>query len=87
MKVYIPRRFSTVVMDDTDEDTTRFIVSTIDFITKKRHGQAYLRALSKDHLTKAVIDVVTTEDVYTQIQETLEGYFPGLCIFNPPMKV
>ena len=87
MKVYIPRKFSTVVMDDTDEVNTRLIVSTIDFITKKEHGQAYRRALSKDHLTKAVIDVVTTEDVYAKIQETLEVYFPGLCIFDPPMKV
>lgn len=87
MNGYQPRKFSTVIMDGTNEANVRVIISTIELFTNKKYGQAYRRALSIDHSTKAVIDVTTTQDVYDNIKKTIEMYYPGLCIFDPPMAV
>lgn len=85
MAGFIVKKYATVVMDGSDIEVLSFITGFINLMTKKRHGEATCRPLDNDHPTMMVIETRTTGNIYDVIQEMLSEYYPGLCVFNPPM--
>ena len=79
------KKYSTVVMDGSDIEVLSFITGFINLMTKGKHGVARCRPLDDNHPTMMVIETRTTGRTYEVIQEMLSEYYPGLCIFNPPM--
>lgn len=81
----VERIFTTVVMDGSNDVTMGVILSTIDMITRKEFGRTSVDILDEDHPTTMVIKVVTTRPRYDAIRKTLEAYYPGLCVYDPPV--
>ena len=79
------KKFTTVVMDGSDEETVRIIRESMNIVTKERYGEATCRSLNNGHPTIKVIDVYTTTKIYNKIQRMIENAYPGLCVFDVPM--
>ena len=79
------KKYSTVVMDGSDIEVLSFITGLINLMTKEKHGVARCHPLDDTHPTMMVIETRTTGRTYDVIQEMLSEYYPGLCVFNPPM--
>lgn len=79
------KKFTTVVMDGSDEETVRNIRESMNIVTKEKYGTATCRSLDNGHPTIKVIDVYTTTKVYNKIQQMIENAYPGLCVFDVPM--
>lgn len=74
-----------VVMDGTNVTNLNVIISTINlFIHKQGEGISW-RVMSEKLISMIVIRFVTDEATYEKIQKTLDEYYPGLCIYDPPM--
>ena len=85
MAGFIVKKYATVVMDGSDLEVISFITGLINLMTKQRHGEAKCRPLDSTHPTMMVIETRTTGNTYDVIKELLSEYYPGLCVFNPPM--
>lgn len=87
MTGFIVKKYSTVVMDGSDMEVISFITGLISLITRGRHGGVTCRPLDDEHPTMMVIETRTTKNTYDVIEEMLTEYYPGLCVFNPPMSI
>lgn len=79
------KKFTTVVMDGSDEETVRIIRESMNIVTEEKYGAATCRSLDGKHPSIKVIDVYTTKKVYDKIQRMIEDAYPGLCVFDVPM--
>lgn len=79
------KKFTTVVMDGSDEETVRIIKESMNIVIGERCGEATCRSLGDRYPTIKVIDVYTTKKVYDKIQRMIENAYPGLCVFDVPM--
>lgn len=79
------KKFTTVVMDGSNEETVRIIRESMNIVTEERYGEATCRSFSNGHPTIKVIDVYTTKKVYDKIQRMIEDAYPDLCVFDVPM--
>lgn len=79
------KKFTTVVMDGSNEETVRIIRESMNIVTEERYGEATCRSSDNGNPTIKVIDVITTKKIYNKIQRMIENAYPGLCVFDVPM--
>ena len=87
------KKFNTVVMDGTHEQTVNFVKDIIEDLntaeasdgTIANYGKATCRPLDDKHPSMIVIEVRTTEERYGLMRYLIDLALPGRCIFNPPM--
>ena len=79
------KKFTTVVMDGSNEETVRIIMESMNIVTEERYGKATCRSSDNHNPSIKVIDVYTTKKVYNKIQKMIEDAYEGLCVFDVPM--
>lgn len=78
---------SIVAMDGSDSWVLNTILDIIRMHTTSVNDEIKFRNLSEYQPTIKVVEFITDDFECDRIQRHVEGRFPGLCIFNPPMKV
>lgn len=82
-----PRRFSTVVMDGSNDDVVHDIIHVVRTLIKGRGRFCSCMPVDEGRLTMFTIDVFTTKTVYNELEREISRRYPGLCMFDPPMVV
>ena len=81
------KKFSTVVMDGTNRETLKRILDIVWMWADGACGEIKCHALDKNHPSMVVIESKMYTYHFNQMRSIIEANYPGLCIFNPPMKV
>ena len=83
----IIKKRSIVVMDKGYKGVMDSIYHTVFYIAGDVNEDIIAHPLSPDYMDKVVIKFRATDYQMEVIQERIEDFYPGLCIFNPPMYV
>lgn len=83
-KLMLPTKqdYVTVIADGSNKDVVSDIKLIFDLCTKQEIGSTKCKPLSESHPTTLVIETRATQKCYDEIKYILEGWYPGLCIFN-----
>ena len=76
------KRYTTIIMDGSNEKTVNEIIGIIDMITRRRIGKSKCRNLDSDHPTMKVIRTFASANTYQSIKRVIEKTYPGLCVFK-----
>lgn len=74
-------RFTTVIMDGSNEFVNREIAGIIDMMTRRRIGRSRCRKLDRKHPTMKVIKRFTSARRYWEARRLIEKHYPGVCTF------
>lgn len=80
MAGFIRKKYTTIVMDGSNEKVLNDIINGMETAT---HGKAECRPLDDDHPTMMIIETKTNKKTYNIIRDVVEFMYPGLCVFNP----
>ena len=74
------RKHNTVIMDGSDSNTLRTILSLSEMIAGD--GTTRMRMLDCNHPTMMVIETKCTQKVYDTLRFVISKCYPGLCTFR-----
>lgn len=75
------KKFTTIIMDGSNENVNREITGIIDMVTRRRIGRTKCRKLDKNHPTMKVFKRRTSWENYRDARMIIEKNYPGLCTF------
>lgn len=87
MRNIFGKKHTIIVMDATSYEKVMEIVLTAGLLTKKWGGLYRTCPLSEDHQNKFVIQYRANDWTHYQIQWVFDTKYPGLCIYDPKIKV
>lgn len=85
--VAYPRRFSTVVMDASNDDVVHDIIEITRGLLKGRGRLCSVMPFGENQLTMCEIEVYTTKSIYNMLEREISRRYPGLCMFDLPLVV
>lgn len=77
--------YSTMIMDNSDEH----VVNRISGIQKAyaKNSRNFARYTYGEQYSMTVLRVEATKAEYNKIKKRVEELYPGLCVFNAPLRV
>lgn len=81
----LKKKYATVIMDGSDENKVKHIKSILGMLALERDEDMNCRPLDEQHPTMTVIEAIMTPLNYAIVMDTVEGAYPGLCVFDPAM--
>lgn len=85
MAEFIFNKYTTVVMDGSNQKVVDNVLNVIDVLTRERYGKATCRVFDDKHPTMMVIETKTSKRIYDMIAKVVEILYPGVCMFNVEM--
>ena len=85
MAGFIFNKYTTVVMDGSNQKVVDNILKVMDVLSGARFGKSTYRLFDLEHPTTIVIETKTCARIYKRIEKVIEVLYPGLCIFNAEM--
>lgn len=83
----IIKEVSIIITDGTNQDIVSDIRSLVWEHSDLTVDQIMVYRLSANHPTALVIRSKMNDDSYAYVKKRIEEMYPGLCTFNPPMRV
>lgn len=81
------RKHSIVIMDASDYDVVRNIIQIVRDHVKGDGRLCSIMPVDEDRLTMDAIEVYTSMTTFKELEDELSMFYPGLCVFDPPMAV
>ena len=76
-----------VIMDGTDVGLVNWIKSMVWLAAPNGDELIVTHPIGRDHPDKIVIKFRSTDEAFLVIQDRIDEFHPGLCMYNPPMAM
>lgn len=81
------KNYKTIITDGSNEEVVKDIVSTMDVLNEEFFGEAKCFPLDDAHPTTMVVETTTISVLYAVMRRFIEHRYPGLCVFDPDIKI
>lgn len=81
------KELSVIIMDGSDNDKVDYIRALVWEWSDPSVRQIMFYELDENHPSTLVMRTKISDDYAKDLQNIIERRYPGLCIFNPPMRI